>query len=649
MDEPPGGITGGKVTKWHPIQETWDLSTDFFVDLWYSHLKAKEQRMNAAIGCKVMIAIGLTLGWCASARGEGPGRLDQRIGVFDFRHKTVAFAINALSRDRGVPIVVDWNSLGGERAGQETVNVAVGGCRLRDAIGAILPAAEVYEDENVVRVMGKEDGPAGVRGYAIGDLERRLGPGSGDEILRVIEECVEPDGWVDNGGKFGIGIQGSLLMAQQTIGGHEAIGRVLGMLKREIVEHSGALEGRLAPIPANAVLGRRISSLKLKNAPLENVLASLQAETHFGGIIRWHQLEAAGIDGATQVTADLSGLTLGQALQLVSEACGIDYIFHDGIVDVTTPELPGVGMETRVFDMRPMVDVMTRWESSARRREVKVNHAAVAAGIGELIQTEVDTDTWKNNGGSLGTISALGDCLVVTNRARANEQLAAMMMGIVAASEPATQPVPKKVERPDPLAAQVGEVVFDSTEMERAFDILSERSGARFFVDWRALESAGIDRDTPISFKVSAGPLRKALHIVLELAGDEQTLLGYETDDAGITHISTADRLGRVGVTRIYNIRDLIERYVDYHNVGGGNVEMRRQAARQDAVDLITRLIEDTVATDSWKDNGGSLGSLREFAGLLVVTTSNANQIKVKGLLETLRVQASVGETGRKF
>ena len=58
---------------------------------------------------------------------------------------------------------------------------------------------------------------------------------------------------------------------------------------------------------------------------------------------------------------------------------------------------------------------------------------------------------------------------------------------------------------------------------------------------------------------------------------------------------------------------------------------------RQDAIDTITKMIEDTIDTDSWKDNGGSVSSLREFAGLLIVTTTAEDHQKVKAFLDKLR------------
>jgi hypothetical protein len=111
----------------------------------------------------------------------------------------------------------------------------------------------------------------------------------------------------------------------------------------------------------------------------------------------------------------------------------------------------------------------------------------------------------------------------------------------------------------------------------------------------------------------------------------------------GIVHVGSADKVGTTAITRIYNIRDLIERYVNYNNIAGKNIPDREQAARADAIDKITGVIESTIDPDSWKDNGGSVGSMREFAGLLIVTTDTPNHRTLKTFLETLRTQTFAG------
>ena len=50
----------------------------------------------------------------------------------------------------------------------------------------------------------------------------------------------------------------------------------------------------------------------------------------------------------------------------------------------------------------------------------------------------------------------------------------------------------------------------------------------------------------------------------------------------------------------------------------------------------LIKMVQDTIATDSWKDNGGSTGVLRELKGMLVVTQTAANHDKVADLLSNL-------------
>src|SRR5688572_30643558 len=46
--------------------------------------------------------------------------------------------------------------------------------------------------------------------------------------------------------------------------------------------------------------------------------------------------------------------------------------------------------------------------------------------------------------------------------------------------------------------------------------------------------------------------------------------------------------------------------------------------SKGEIVDGIIDLIQDTVDSDNWKDNGGSNGSIREMGGLLIVSNTPA-------------------------
>ena len=71
------------------------------------------------------------------------------------------------------------------------------------------------------------------------------------------------------------------------------------------------------------------------------------------------------------------------------------------------------------------------------------------------------------------------------------------------------------------------ELRFDSISLSDAIDFLTDVSGANIHVNWRALEDAGIGRDTTVNLRLRSVPLRKVLSMVLSEAGSG-VLLTYE-------------------------------------------------------------------------------------------------------------------------
>jgi hypothetical protein len=58
---------------------------------------------------------------------------------------------------------------------------------------------------------------------------------------------------------------------------------------------------------------------------------------------------------------------------------------------------------------------------------------------------------------------------------------------------------------------------------------------------------------------------------------------------------------------------------------------------RQDFETGVCDLLQSTVAPDSWRSMGGTVGSIRAFNGILVVTQTPENQYAIHQLLAQLR------------
>jgi hypothetical protein len=138
------------------------------------------------------------------------------------------------------------------------------------------------------------------------------------------------------------------------------------------------------------------------------------------------------------------------------------------------------------------------------------------------------------------------------------------------------------------------------------------------------------------------------LDLVLADAGAGQVKLAYRADD-DVIFLSTAENLARETVVRIYDVRDLItydhdlrERMNRLLDLEGNLFQSREakpaesQAKKPDSVDALVRLITETIDPDSWRDAGGTTGSIREFGGRLIIIQTAEAHTQITALLDKL-------------
>jgi hypothetical protein len=172
---------------------------------------------------------------------------------------------------------------------------------------------------------------------------------------------------------------------------------------------------------------------------------------------------------------------------------------------------------------------------------------------------------------------------------------------------------------------------FDGVGFNDVIDFLRDVSGANIFVDWKSLEAAGVDKNSPVTARMKNVRFDKAIDTILASAGGEGRLI-YKAD-RGVISITAgaAPALAAAGAPggavaagaagsssrHAYNVQELT----------GGRGE-REQA--------VVKMITGSVAPSSWKANGGS-GEAKFDGGKLVVTTTPENQKAVANLLEQVR------------
>jgi len=198
--------------------------------------------------------------------------------------------------------------------------------------------------------------------------------------------------------------------------------------------------------------------------------------------------------------------------------------------------------------------------------------------------------------------------------------------GTAAGVPVATAAALRKLHQPAP------EISFDAVPFAEVVQFLRDTTDLNIFVNWRALEAAGVDRNVPVSLRLKNIPFEQALRYILLDAGGGTVALDFAVVD-GIVNISTADEVASDVKVRVYNIVRLLHNLpttmpADPGAVVGGPVENK--------ADRVIAIIRETVAPDSWRDAGGAVGSIREINGRLVVAQTEANHALIAKLLEEI-------------
>ncbi|MGE0479091.1 MAG: type II secretion system protein GspD [Phycisphaerae bacterium] len=211
------------------------------------------------------------------------------------------------------------------------------------------------------------------------------------------------------------------------------------------------------------------------------------------------------------------------------------------------------------------------------------------------------------------------------------------------------------------LEETMSDVRFNDTPLETVFDYLKDHKSVNISVDWENLQSVGVERDKPISVKLTDLPFGTILREVIHQAAGVDAQLGFRVSE-GLIRVSTQERLDRDKVTLVYDIRDLLVNIPRFLNApkfeptsamneanalavdGGGRVSgslfRSSNEIDDDTVDtrnvgigdpaIVQKLLDtirEQVAPDSWRETGGGNASIRELNGnLIVYNTSDAHR-----------------------
>ncbi len=212
------------------------------------------------------------------------------------------------------------------------------------------------------------------------------------------------------------------------------------------------------------------------------------------------------------------------------------------------------------------------------------------------------------------------------------------------------------------------QVDFRKDPFEQVIERLASADRINIIVNWHDLKRADVDRGVLIDLDLPREiTLKKALTEVLEQAGGGQVELGYDVA-GGVIKIATRQTLDRQTYTAVYDVNDLLMEVPNFDDAPMTDLSKASRPPRPEPrqppnswrsgdqdeeqfepdperagrVAKIIDLIQDTVAPDSWVEHGGSVGTIKEINGQLVVTQNSSAQQQVGNLLGKLREQRAI-------
>ena len=212
------------------------------------------------------------------------------------------------------------------------------------------------------------------------------------------------------------------------------------------------------------------------------------------------------------------------------------------------------------------------------------------------------------------------------------------------------------------LSREIPAVKFTAEPLRNVLQQLEKQAGITFVADWKNLAVIGTLPTSPVTFAHNRAPLGLILHAVLASAAAADSPAETMVWNGKLI-ISTVPAFQDPAFqsTRVYDVRDLVD--VDYDIVvppmggdfsihpttspaviagGGGGIFSQTQpsnpalseskyphTSERDLLDFIT----GGVDPETWRDNGGEIGSIRSFAGRFVVHQTELAHRKIRALL----------------
>ena len=171
------------------------------------------------------------------------------------------------------------------------------------------------------------------------------------------------------------------------------------------------------------------------------------------------------------------------------------------------------------------------------------------------------------------------------------------------------------------LDAPLDHYAVKDVRAEDAFALWGVQAGANVAVDWPQLGRAKFDPGLPMSLDLRGVRAEQVLRILLDrlnesAAGSAPSKLTVYADGNVLRVEAPADSGGGRVVVKMYDIAQLLSDAAAYSDGTAGPGDA---STRTEEVDNLIQAIESMVNRESWTDNGGETGAIKELAGRLFI------------------------------
>lgn len=144
-------------------------------------------------------------------------------------------------------------------------------------------------------------------------------------------------------------------------------------------------------------------------------------------------------------------------------------------------------------------------------------------------------------------------------------------------------------------------------------EFLRDLTGLNLHVNWRALETTGITKDTPITLKAHGISIRRLLDLLMDQlsAGRDRFSSVYWIVNEGVVQIATGDAFNRSTRTRVFDVSDLL---MHIPNFQGPRVTLQsesNQTTGQETTQTTAQSLFEATPADQSSDGQGQ-GDRRE-------------------------------------